>query len=81
MLSLSGVLAENNRLHEIVRIINTFDDLMSAARGEVVATITTAAVSSQCFAGEFMPSTGCRSMHGLLIDGNDTMGPGVLQWS
>lgn len=42
-----GVLAENNRLAEIIRICNSFDDLMAAARGEVTATITTAAELSR----------------------------------
>ena len=42
--NLAGVLADNNRLREILRISNAFDKLMSAARGEVTATITTAAV-------------------------------------
>ncbi|KAK9800887.1 hypothetical protein WJX73_006159 [Symbiochloris irregularis] len=37
-----GVLAENNRLHEIVRITNAFETLLAADRGEVTATITTA---------------------------------------
>lgn len=45
--SLAGVLAENNRLSDFVRISNTFDDLLSAARGEVVATITTAVVRAR----------------------------------
>lgn len=37
-----GVLTENNRLSEYMKISTTFDELLAAARGEVVATITTA---------------------------------------
>ncbi len=43
---LAEVLAENNRLNELNRISNVFDDIMAAVRGEVKATITTAEVSS-----------------------------------
>ena len=39
------VLAENNRLGELHRISDVFDDIMAAVRGEVKATITTAEVS------------------------------------
>ena len=38
------VLAENNRLGELDKISDTFDDIMAAVRGEVKATITTAEV-------------------------------------
>ena len=38
-----GVLAENGRLQEVPKIIDTFDQLMKAQRGEVEATVITAA--------------------------------------
>lgn len=38
-----GVLAENGRLQEVPKIIDTFDQLMKAQRGEVDATVITAA--------------------------------------
>ena len=38
------VLAENNRLDQLDKISDTFDDIMAAVRGEVKATITTAEV-------------------------------------
>lgn len=41
------VLAENNRLGELDKISDTFDDIMAAVRGEVKATITTAEVRPQ----------------------------------
>jgi len=36
------LLAENNRLDQLDKISDTFDDIMAAVRGEVKATITTA---------------------------------------
>lgn len=44
MVPLTDVLAENNRLGELDKISDTFDDIMAAVRGEVKATITTAEV-------------------------------------
>lgn len=38
-----GVLAENGRLQEVPKIIDTFDQIMKAQRGEVEATVITAA--------------------------------------
>jgi F-type H+-transporting ATPase subunit O len=43
--NLLGVLAENNRLGLVNGIIEKFDTLMSAHRGEVEAVITSATVS------------------------------------
>ena len=43
---LTEVLAENNRLNELNRISDVFDDIMAAVRGEVKATITTAEVGT-----------------------------------
>ena len=60
---LAGVLAENNRLSEFAKISNTFDELVAAARGEVMATITTASVrpfdcwkmqSKRCYAAQLV---------------------------
>lgn len=38
------VLAENNRLNEIPKIVTTFEELVASAKGQVKATITTAQV-------------------------------------
>jgi F0F1-type ATP synthase delta subunit len=38
----ADLLAENNRLDQLDRISDTFDEIMSAVRGEVKATVTTA---------------------------------------
>ena len=38
------VLAENNRLNEVPKIVTTFEELVVSARGQVKATITTAQV-------------------------------------
>ena len=40
----AGLLADNNRLGEFTGISDTFDEIMAAERGEVIATITTAHV-------------------------------------
>ena len=40
----AGLLADNNRLGEFAGISDTFDEIMAAERGEVIATITTAHV-------------------------------------
>jgi hypothetical protein len=40
------VLAENNRLNEVPKIVTTFEELVVSARGQVKATITTAQVHS-----------------------------------
>ena len=40
------VLAENNRLDQLDKISDVFDDIMAAVRGEVKATITTAEVTN-----------------------------------
>lgn len=48
------VLAENNRLGELDKISDTFDDIMAAVRGEVKATITTAEVRPKpCHSSNF----------------------------
>ena len=39
------VLAENGRLKYLDKIVDTFGKIVSAARGEVIATITTAEVT------------------------------------
>lgn len=40
----AALLNENNRLGEFMKIGTTFEELVAAARGEVLATITTAEV-------------------------------------
>lgn len=60
----AGVLAENNRLAEIIRICNSFDDLMAAARGEVTATITTAAVRSVLLSPQCPDAAGAYTLDG-----------------
>ena len=45
--ALAEVLAENNRLDQLDKISDVFDDIMAAVRGEVKATITTAEVSAE----------------------------------
>ena len=47
--NLLGVLAENNRLGLVNGIIEKFDALMSAHRGEVEAVITSATVSGRAW--------------------------------
>ena len=42
----AGLLADNNRLGEFLSISDTFDEIMAAERGEIIATITTAQVST-----------------------------------
>jgi F0F1-type ATP synthase delta subunit len=44
---LAEVLAENNRLDQLDKISDVFDDIMAAVRGEVKATITTAEVNDE----------------------------------
>jgi F0F1-type ATP synthase delta subunit len=39
------VLAENNRLSEVPKIVQTFEELVASAKGQVKASITTAEVS------------------------------------
>ena len=40
----SGTLAENNRLRLVHNVVTAFGKLMSAARGEVLCSVTTAKV-------------------------------------
>ena len=45
LLYLSDALAENNRLKLTNSVVKAFSKLMSATRGEVICTVTTAKVS------------------------------------
>lgn len=42
----AGLLNDNNRLGEFMKVSTTFEELVAASRGEVMATITTAEVGS-----------------------------------
>lgn len=59
----SGTLAENNRLRLVHNVVIAFGKLMSAARGEVLCSITTAKVCKNhyCYYSTIAPFCNIRS--------------------
>ena len=50
LFQIAGTLAENNRLRLANNVVSAFGKLMSAARGEVLCSVTTAKVCSHSLA-------------------------------
>ena len=69
MCQIAGTLAENNRLRLANNVVSAFGKLMSAARGEVLCSITTAKVCSYSLAPNTCKSFFCEGFYGFVTFG------------